>query len=319
MAALLFCAAAVEAPGQEAGRLSSIQRGTNGEVTLRIEAPGQQNYRLDAATNLAQGGSLPDWQPLLSFPGGTTNTQVDAGAAFLGRRFYRTEEIATNAITGDIIATEAGAAIVRPVNHASFVISWNGLMIYNDPVEGAAPYRSFARADIILVSHTHGDHFNADTLRAVRATNGVILAPRAMTNGLILALRTNTITLTNGESVTVRGVTVEAVPAYNGNHTRGTGNGYVMTLGGKRFYMSGDTGDVAEMRALQNIDAAFLCMNIPFTMNVASAASAARDFKPRILYPYHYRNQDGTFADLNQLKRLIGPEAGIEVRVRKWY
>jgi L-ascorbate metabolism protein UlaG (beta-lactamase superfamily) len=169
------------------------------------------------------------------------------------------------------------------------------------------------------VSHTHGDHFNASTIGFVRANDGVIIAPQAVYNQMSATLRAATIVLPNNRSTNVLGMTIEAVPAYNQNHPVGSGNGYVVTIGGKRFYMAGDTGDTPEMRALQNIDVAFLCMNIPFTMNVTSAASAARAFRPRVLYPYHYRNQDGSFANLNQLKTLIGRDHPIEVRVRDWY
>ena len=109
------------------------------------------------------------------------------------------------------------------------------------------------------------------------------------------------------------------MPAYNSNHPLGTGNGYVLTIGGKRIYMSGDTGDITEMRLLPNIDVAFVCMNVPFTMNITNAASAVRDFRPKVIYPYHYKNQDGTFADLNEFKRRVAQDLGIEVRLRKWY
>ena len=300
---------------QEQRGFTSIDRLANSEIQLRLASTSR--YRIDVSTNLS------GWEPLLSAERQTTQ-HLDGGAVYRSNRFYAVREYApSHAITGDHFATEQGEVIMRPVNHASFVMQWNGMMIYNDPVTANAQvgtvYSSLPKADLILVSHTHSDHFSAATIGAVRATNGVIIAPQAVFNALSAALRSSTIVLTNGAATNVNGVRVEAVPAYNGNHARGSGNGYVVTIGGKRFYMAGDTGDVAEMRALQNIDVAFLCMNVPFTMNVTAAASAARDFRPRVLYPYHYRNQDGTFANINGLKRLIGTEHGIEVRTRPWY
>jgi L-ascorbate metabolism protein UlaG (beta-lactamase superfamily) len=308
--AFVFCAARTDA--QPETRFTSIQRLTNSDVQLRLNSTS--SYRINVSTNLLR------WDPLVSALRQSTQ-YVDSGARYRSNRFYNLLEVSdTNFLAGDHIVTDDGEIIIRPVDHASFVMRWKDTMIYNDPVGANSLYSSFSKADLILVSHAHSDHFNAATLSFVRSTNGgVIIAPQAVFSQLSATLRAATIVLTNGASTNVHGIDIEAVPAYNGNHPRGTGNGYVVTIGGKRFFMSGDTGDVAEIRALQNIDVAFLCMNIPFTMNVTAAASTAREMRPRILYPYHYRNQDGTFANFNDLKRLIGTEHGIEVRERKWY
>lgn len=304
-------AASFFAEAQDATGFRSIQRLTNSEMQLRLNSTS--SYRINVSTNLTV------WEPLVSAARQSTQ-YLDSGAVYRTNRYYNMVEVTdTNFLAGDHIVTDDGDVIVRPVNHASFVMRWKGMMIYNDPVGGGARYSTFPKADLILVSHTHSDHFEAATLSAVRATNGVIIVPQAVFNSLSTTLRATAMVLLNGASTNLNGVQIEAVPAYNGNHARGTGNGYVVTIGGKRFYMAGDTGDVPEMRALQNIDVAFLCMNVPFTMNVTAAASAAKDFRPRILYPYHYRNQDGTFANLNDLKRQIGTEHGIEVRTRAWY
>jgi L-ascorbate metabolism protein UlaG (beta-lactamase superfamily) len=304
---------AQQTAAQPVTRFTSIERLTNSEVQLRLNVTS--SYRINVSTNLAR------WEPLVSALRQSTQ-YVDAGALYRSNRFYTVlEATETNFLAGDHILTDDGEVIVHPVDHASFVMRWKDKMIYNDPVGANSLYSSFPKADLVLVSHSHSDHFNASSLSFVRATNGVIIAPQAVFSQLSTTLRAATIVLTNGAATNVNGVQIEAVPAYNGNHPRGTGNGYVLTLGGKRFFMSGDTGAVAEIRALEKIDVAFLCMNIPFTMNVNEAASVARDFKPRILYPYHYRNggQPVTYADLNLLKRLIGTEHGIEVRVRQWY
>ena len=310
MFAAVVCANAVSLLAQQAG-FTSIQRLANSEVQLRLGTTS--TYRVEVSTNLT------NWEPLVSAPRQTTQ-QIDSGAIFRANRFYNVREVTgTNVITGDHFRTTDGEVIMKPVNHASFVMQWNDRMIYNDPVGAGSLYAAFPRADIILVSHNHSDHFLTNTLSAVVKTNGVILAPQAVFNQMSATLRAKTTVLTNGASTNVHGVLIEAVPAYNSNHPRGTGNGYVVTIGGKRFYMAGDTGDTPEMRALQNIDVAFLCVNVPFTMTVTAAASAAREFRPRVLYPYHYRNQDGTYANITELKRLVGTDRGIEVRSRAWY
>ena len=121
--------------------------------------------------------------------------------------------------------------------------------------------------------------------------------------------------LANGEKTEAAGIAIEAVPAYNTTpgkekfHPKGRDNGYVLTMGGKRVYVAGDTEDTPEMRALKGIDVAFLPMNLPYTMSVEKAAEAIRAFKPKVVYPYHFRSRDGTKADLEELKRLVGEEA----------
>jgi L-ascorbate metabolism protein UlaG (beta-lactamase superfamily) len=296
-------------PAQQPG-FTTVNSLPDGEIELQLSSTSR--YRIDISANLV------DWIPFLSAEAQTID-HVDSGAPFSSNRYYSLTEFSNAAITGDHFSTDDGEVIVRPVNHASFVMSWKNLMIYNDPVGANTLYAGFAKANLILVSHTHGDHFNASTLSFVRAMDGVIIAPQAVYNQMSAALRAATIVLPNNASTNVLGVGIETVPAYNQNHALGSGNGYVVTIGGKRFYMAGDTGDTPEMRALQNIDVAFLCMNVPFTMNVTSAANAARSFRPRVLYPYHYRNQDGSFANLEQLKALIGRDHPIEVRLRNWY
>jgi L-ascorbate metabolism protein UlaG (beta-lactamase superfamily) len=208
------------------------------------------------------------------------------------------------------------------VNHASVVLQWKDRIIYNDPVGGAPPFAGIPKANLVLVSHTHGDHFNGATIDLIRATDAVLVVPQAVFNSLSTAQRAIAVVLTNGGVTTAHGMTIEAVPAYNlttSNHPRGVGNGYVVTIGGRRVYFSGDTEDVPEIRVLPNIDVAFLCMNIPFTMSVDKAISTTRQMRPRVIYPYHYRNQDGTYADLNEFKRRVAQDLGIEVRFRKWY
>jgi L-ascorbate metabolism protein UlaG (beta-lactamase superfamily) len=295
-------------------QLIGVERQSNSEILLRTSATAGEHYRLDVTNDLS------GWNGLATVRSAGNDQFTDTGAPKLDRRFYRAEAVAGGTVlTGDHIQTGSGDVIIHPVNHASFGMSWNGKMIYNDPVGSSGLYSGFPKADLILVSHGHGDHFNNATLDAVRNTGAVIVAPQAVWNSMTAALRLMTTVLANGASTSAHGVTIDAVPAYNSNHPQGVGNGYVVTLGGKRFYMAGDTGFVAEMSALTNIEVAFICMNEPFTMTVTAAVSAVRSFSPRIVYPYHFRNQNGTFADLNSFKQQVSTNPGTEVRIRTWY
>ena len=318
---LLFIASLLcvcgDARSQEDLRFSQILRQTNAEIALRFIAPKGTPYRLETSRDLGQ------WDALLTGLSAGTNQHVDGATPFLQQQFYRAVPVAgTNIITGDHLTTTKGDVVIHPINHASLVMSWNGLMIYNDPVGGSAPYRGLPRADLILISHAHGDHFETATLNAVKTTNTILIAPPAVYSTMPSALRAQTIPLANNTNTNVLGLTVEAVPAYNSNHPRGAGNagnGYVITLGGRRIYFSGDTEDIPEMRALLDIDVAFVAMNVPFTMSVTRAASAIRQFRPRIIYPYHFRNSDSTLANFQTLRQQLGTDLGIELRLRVWY
>lgn len=309
---LLFVAGYSEAVDPPSFR--SARSLTNQEVVLDLSVPSGRTYRLDGSTNLIQ------WRPMTTFPGKSVYFYTDSIAPYFPMQFYRLEQY-TNSIpfTGDFLSSTNGDIVIHPVNHASFVLSWNGYTIYNDPVGGAGAYSGLPKADLILVSHSHGDHFDSSTITSVRAANGWIVAPADVASSLGNALKPFIVRMANGAKTNVLGIQIEAVPAYNSFHPKGSGNGYVIQLSDRRFYMSGDTEDVAEMRALRNIDVAFLCMNLPFTMSVDKAASATRDFRPRIVYPYHYRNQAGTYSDLGDFKRRVGHDLGIEVRLRNWY
>jgi L-ascorbate metabolism protein UlaG (beta-lactamase superfamily) len=216
-----------------------------------------------------------------------------------------------------------GDVRIIPIDHASFVMTWNGITIYSDPVGGAGLYTGLPPADLVLVTHQHGDHYNAGTISGIDDSDVRIITSQTVFNlTSFAALRPMTTTLAYGNSTTVHGVTVTAVHAYdNNNHGINTGNGYVVTLGDQRIYIAGDTGPVAQIRALDDIDVAFLCMNTPFTMNVTEGASVTRDIAPRYVIPYHYRNGGTpvTYADLNNFKTLVGTDLGINVRVLDWY
>jgi L-ascorbate metabolism protein UlaG (beta-lactamase superfamily) len=313
---VVFVSPAGNSPGPLLTRLA------NGEVLIQQATTPGSYQRIEAAPD------VQSWTPLVTLLSTGALSHTDSAAPYFNQRFYRVQTLANApALTGDHLATAAGEVIIHPVNHASFVMSWNGKTIYNDPVGSATLYATFPRADLILVSHNHSDHFSNTTLAAALATGGRIIAPQAVYDGMTTALRSATTIMLTGQvnpanntaPQNVIGLNVAALPAYNTNHPLGSGNGYILTIGGKRIYMSGDTGDIAEMRALTNIDVAFICMNVPFTMSITQAASAIRTFRPRVVFPYHYRNQDGTYADLTSLKQMVGTDLGVEVRLRAWY
>ena len=302
---------------QETAQFSAIQSLAGREMRLEFSAPAGRNYRIEVSTNLLQ------WESLLTLSSQGLNEHTDSATPYFASRIYRAFQLdGANILTGDHLPTDNGDVIFHPINHATLIMSWNGKMIYNDPVGDPAAFQGIPRADLILISHAHGDHFSNSTLGMVTNSGSVILSPLVVYNGMPAALKILTRVMTNGAITQVMGLTIEAVPAYNltsSYHPKGVGNGYVLTLGGRRVYLSGDSEDIPEMRSLQDIDVAFVCMNVPFTMPVDKASSAVRDFRPRVVYPYHYRNQAGSLADLSGFKRQVGNDLGSEVRLRNWY
>ncbi len=232
-------------------------------------------------------------------------------------------------LAGDQVTTGKGVLVIHAIHHATFLMQFDGKTIYVDPVGGAEPFAGLPKPDLVLVTHIHFDHFDPATLAAIvpAGSRPVIVAPATVAEKIPETLRekTKVKVLANGEKTEVESIGIEAVPAYNTTagkekfHPKGRDNGYVLTLGGKRVYIAGDTEDTPEMRALKDIDIAFLPMNLPYTMSVPRAADAIRQFKPKIVYPYHYRSGDKTKADLEELKRLVGADSGVEIRARDWY
>jgi L-ascorbate metabolism protein UlaG (beta-lactamase superfamily) len=216
----------------------------------------------------------------------------------------------------DTISTSAGPVEITPIHHASFTLRAGGKLIYIDP-SPASLFNGKPKADLILITDIHGDHLDAGASEALSQSDTTVIAPAAVSKTIAAAK-----VLENGQSTSWDGWTIDAMPMYNIKrgpkpgelfHPKGRGNGYVLTYGGKRFYISGDTENIPEMRALKNIDVAFVCMNLPYTMPVEEAAEAVKAFHPKIVYPYHYKGQDTKkFAEL-----LKG--SGIDVRLRDWY
>jgi L-ascorbate metabolism protein UlaG (beta-lactamase superfamily) len=227
--------------------------------------------------------------------------------------------------TPDEIKTSSGMLSIQPVEHASLVLSWNNKTIYVDPNGGSKLFEGLKAPDLILITDIHGDHMNAETLDALETSQAKLVVPEAVAEKLSEKYKDKLIILNNEGATTQLGFNITAIPMYNlpedaeSRHTKGRGNGYVLDIGGKRIYISGDTEDIPEMRNLDNIDIAFVCMNLPYTMDINQAADAVLAFKPKIVYPYHYRGQGG-LADVEAFKKLVNDgDKKIDVRLRKWY
>lgn len=214
---------------------------------------------------------------------------------------------------------------IRPIAHATAVLIWGDQVLYVDPVGGPEPFAGQPAPNLILVTDIHGDHFNTETLEALSAEGVRILAPQAVASQMSESLEERTTTIANGESLESGGISVTAIPMYNlreealGFHEKGRGNGYVLERDGIRVYISGDTEDIPEMRALKDIDLALVCMNLPYTMTVERAADAVLEFQPRQVVPYHFRGNPEV-SDVGQFQALVqagNPE--IEVVRLDWY
>lgn len=212
--------------------------------------------------------------------------------------------------------TAAGPVRITPIYHASVLLQAGGKNIYIDPVR-PGNFDGLPQADLILITHDHPDHMDPSTISRLSRPGTKIMASRVVSQTV-----TTADPIANGETKQWNEWTIEAVPAYNLSrgpapgtfyHPKGRGNGYVLTYGGKRFYFSGDTEGVPEMRALKNIDVAFVCMNLPYTMTPDEAADAVKAFHPRIVFPYHDRGTDTSIFQ----RDLQG--TGIEVRILNWY
>jgi L-ascorbate metabolism protein UlaG (beta-lactamase superfamily) len=219
--------------------------------------------------------------------------------------------------TMDKIAATGGDISITPIGHASVQIEHGGKVIHVDPAGNMGDFSKAKPGDLVLVTDIHGDHLDPKTIAKIRKAGAPVVIPAAakeqVPDGTVIA---------NGQKQTVAGVSIEAVAAYNLQrgpkpgelfHTKGRGNGYVLTLGGKRVFLSGDTECVPEIKALTNIDAAFLPMNLPYTMPPTEAAECVKAFKPKVVYPYHFRGQKP-----EEFAAALKGEP-VEVRVLTWY
>jgi L-ascorbate metabolism protein UlaG (beta-lactamase superfamily) len=220
----------------------------------------------------------------------------------------------------DIFTTSAGQLEITFIGHGSLMLAFTDLTIhvdpYTDPRSKQVNYALLPKADIILITHEHGDHLDLKAIGQIMTSTTQIIYTKAceqqLNGGLVMK---------NGDQRTIKSIPIEAVPAYNLIHKRensqpfhpkSEGNGYVLTFGDWRVYIAGDTEDIPEMGDLSDITIAFLPMNLPYTMTPEMAARAALSFRPRILYPYHYGQ-----TDTSKLQELLKNEKDLDVRIRK--
>lgn len=219
--------------------------------------------------------------------------------------------------TVDTVKAEGGDIRITPILHGSVQIEHGDTVIYVDPWS-RGDYSEAPKADLILVTDIHGDHLDVEMIAKLRKDSTVLVVPAAAADNV-----EGETVMANGDKQELTGVGIEAVPMYNLErgpeegglyHEKGRGNGYVLTLGGERVYLAGDTACIPEMRQLEGITVAFVPMNLPYTMTPTEAAECVKAFRPKVVYPFHYRG-----SDLGEFSASLEGEAGIEVRIRDWY
>ncbi len=216
----------------------------------------------------------------------------------------------------DTVRTSLGPLAITFIGHGTLMFSYRGKTVHVDPWSRLADYTKLPKADLILITHEHPDHLDPAALKTVSGEKTAVLLTEACRRTGVAGT-----VMKAGDSISVAGIDVEAVHAYNivskrsdGRpfHPRGAGNGYVITFGGTRVYVAGDTDNTPEMKLIRRIDIAFLPMNLPYTMTPEMAADAALAFKPAVLYPYHFGETDTSI-----LVELLAGHPEIEVRIRR--
>ena len=225
----------------------------------------------------------------------------------------------------DSFKLKKGDLVVQPILHGTLAFQYDGKVVYVDPYGGEKAFEGIAKPDLILITDIHGDHLNEKTLDAIDTKGIKIVVPQAVADKMSEKYQDQLVIMANGGKSKQLGMGIEAIPMYNlpetadAKHVKGRGNGYVLNISNKKVYISGDTADISEMRELKDVDIAFVCMNLPYTMNIDQAASAVLDFKPKVVYPYHYRGNPD-MSDTEAFKKLVNDkDTAIEVRLRNWY
>jgi gluconolactonase len=262
---------------------------------------------------------LPEWPSNVCFGGKDGQTLFITARTSLYSVRTRVRGVAAAPSHGfeeDVIGTSEGDLKIAFIGHGTLMFMFNGKVIHVDPVSREADYSTMPKADLILITHEHGDHLDTKAIKILRKDRTRLVLTKTCAERV-----TGGIVMQNGDVQTVDGLKIEAVPAYNIVHKRssgqpfhpkGQGNGYVITFGDTKVYVAGDTENTPEMNKLRDIDVAFLPMNLPYTMTPEMVADAARVLKPGVLYPYHYGQTDP-----NKLVDLLKDSPEIEVRIRK--
>lgn len=229
------------------------------------------------------------------------------------------------AVSAETLPAQGGNIELTPMAHAHVQVEYAGKVIQIDP-SAQANLASAKAADIVLITDVHGDHYDPASIDRVKKAGTVYVVPPVLAD----KFPGPTTIIRNGETKTVEGIQIQAVAAYNMKrgpapgqlyHDKGRGNGYILTLGGKRVYFSGDTECTPEMKALTNIDVAFIAMNLPFTETPQEAADCVKAFKPKVVYAYHYRQQGLDPADKNMkdFAAALKGTPGVEVKTADFY
>ena len=217
----------------------------------------------------------------------------------------------------DVFKTNNGDLTITFIGHASLLMEWNDQTIYVDPSSREANFYELPKASMVFVTHHHGDHCDPAALKAISEDQ-----TKTFMSGLAHEKWNQGMILYPDQALTVSGIKIEVIPAYNLVHKREDGtffhvkgecNSYIVTLGGKRIFIGGDTENTPEMKEMKNIDIAFLPMNLPYTMTPEMVADGAKAFRPKVLYPYHYGK-----TNLDEIKELMAGEEDIELRIRRF-
>jgi L-ascorbate metabolism protein UlaG (beta-lactamase superfamily) len=234
----------------------------------------------------------------------------------------KTDVIAASEVTG-----KANTSVLKitPISHATALLNFNNEVVYLDPTGGAEAFSNFEKPTYVVITDIHGDHMDLKTLAALDLKETKIIAPKAVADKITEIKALEVIVINNDEEKSFSSFDLKAIPMYNLRkealkfHSKGRGNGYVFTINKERIYFSGDTEDIPEMRSLKSIDKAFVCMNLPYTMIVESAADAVLAFKPKQVFPYHYRGTNG-LSDVAKFKEIVNKKnPSIEVVQWNWY
>lgn len=249
----------------------------------------------------------------------TRRTGLTLAAAALGTSTLPKIALAQETAKTFRYPVDGGMVVFHPVEHSSMVVETPKGVIHVDPVGGAPKYSDLPQPDLILITHEHGDHFDLPTLEALPAVR--LISNPAVHDMLPEEMKARASTMANGDMVEVLDLRIEAIPAYNTTedrlqyHPKGRDNGYLLTIGGKRFYIAGDTEPTPEMLALTDIEVAFLPMNLPYTMTVQQAAEAVAAFRPTVVFPYHFRG-----SDVDEFARLVeAGDSGSLAIIANWY
>ncbi|WP_274475495.1 MBL fold metallo-hydrolase [Mangrovimonas aestuarii] len=228
--------------------------------------------------------------------------------------------------TNNYVIAQDSDLKIFPINHATMVLEKGDDVIYIDPVGGTEAFSGQKRPTLVLITDIHGDHYDLETLKALSLENIPIMVPQAVADLIPSNFSENIIVMNNDDIKKIHDkFEITAIPMYNLReealkfHSKGRGNGYLIHLKGQNIYISGDTEDIPEMRRLKDVDIAFVCMNLPYTMTVNSAADAVLEFKPKVVYPYHYRGADG-LSDVNTFRDIVNNNnKDIKVFLLDWY